>query len=861
MAEDSNANRRITYFEIFCVKNYFSVLFKRKYLLFEFFSQIHFMWRNYLNIALRNLYKRRLYTSINLFGLTVGLSCCALVILFLRHELRYDTFHPRYQDIYRLAYTYNEQGYAVNNFIDWTDDADKQLIKTDALRELPEVEEVAHFNVTYSQTMGKYPSFIKVDRDGGEPTSFTESKILMTNTGKELLDMFGWQFIAGDASQACQNFYSAILTEQTAERYFGKDWKNKSILNRTIHRFKDQYRITGVIENIPEYAHYDFDLILYRPSILSWGAYTYLRLHPDADLEEVTRKVNEVLIRVEPEIADNPSEDGSYLQPLADIHLHSEVMYELKPPGDVRYLYIFAIIGGIILLITCTNYINLSVAMYAGRHQEIGMRKVLGAQKSGIIGQFLTEAVLLAMLCLPLVLGLLFIILPFFNQLMNLKLQHDFLTSLPLLGLLVGTALCTGLLSGLYPAWVLARKQPIRLFKEGITRHGEGLVMRRALIIFQFTLLIALSSATFFINQQLRFIHEKDVGFEKEGIVAFIPFSVDSFNIIKNELQSYPQIKEIGSGYLPGMGTESQMAYQLLGTQELFMDAHVWYMDFAAAKAMGIHSDVLEQIERENKDFKEIFLINEPAARTLSAAGGISQEQLIGRTVMTDLDADSPADNLNKPFVITGFVEDIHLNSLRQAIHPLFVRISKEPDPGQIYQAIVKIDTKNLSETVGLMEDAFHKVIKDWPFEVTFLEEQLGKLYEQEQQVSALTIWLSIVAVVLALLGLVGLTAYLTNLRVKEIGIRKVMGASVGQILLLLNREFFLLIFVATVIAAPIAYYFINVWLSDFAYHVDINVGVFILVGFLAFIVSIMVVTIQSVKAATANPAETLRRE
>lgn len=821
------------------------------------------MWRNYLLIALRNLYKRRFYTSINMFGLTIGLACSALVVLFVRHELRYDEFHPRYQDIYRLINIYRDQSHNIINFLKWTDaTAEEQHIKPNALKQIPEVEEVAQFNITHNLTMGNYPSFIRVERQRGTPEYFPERKILMTNTGKELLKIFGWHFIVGDASQACQNFYSAILTEQTAEKYFGKDWQ-QTILERTIQRRDHEYRITGVIETLPDYAHYDFDLILYTPSILTWGAYTYLRLHPDADLQKVNQKINEELVRVEPYIADDPYEGGSYLQPITDIHLHSNNRFEIKTPGDIRYIYIFSIIGVIILLITCTNYINLSVAMYAGRHQEIGMRKALGAYKSTIIGQFLTEAVLLSLLCLPLVLGLLYFILPFFNQLMNQELRNEFLTSLPLFALLLSIALLTGLLSGIYPALVLARKQTIRLFKEGMTGHGEGLFMRRTLIIFQFTLLIALSSVTFFINQQLTYIHSKNLGFEKEGVVAFLPFSLDTFNIIKNSLQSYPQIIEIGTGVLPGIATDKNITYQLDGTQEHFMDGNLWEIDYAAAKALGIQSNVLTQIEEENKDFTEVLLINEAAAKTLSAAaGGIRKDELVGMTVVTNLEYENESgEGKGSPFVITGFIEEIHLNSMRQKINPLFVRITKEPQHDEAFYAILKIDTRNLSETISLIENAFYEVIQDWPFEVTFLEEQLRKLYEQEQRVSILTIYLSGVAVILAILGLIGLTAYLTNLRIKEIGIRKVMGASVGQILLLLNREFILLVFIATAIATPIAYLAVDKWLSEFAYRINVNLLIFLLIGFMAFWVSIIVVTIQSIRAATANPVHTLRND
>ncbi len=796
-----------------------------------------------------------------MFGLTLGLACCALVILFVRHELRYDTFHPRHQDIYRLIYEYSSQAYTVTGFLNWWDTSPQdQLIKPEAFRQIPEVEEVAQFNVTYGETMGDHPIFVEIEKPGDMPERFSEKQVLITNTGRELFHIFGWKFLEGNPLEACSEFYTAILTEETARKYYGKNWPEKIRLEKTIYWEEQAYRITGVIEDIPAHAHYDFDLILYKPTIPSWCAYTYLLLHPDAETQAVNNKINEVLIDLEPTIADNPLQETSYLQPLKDIHLNSNYLYELKPPGDIRYLYVFSIIGLIILLITCTNYINLSVAMYAGRHQEIGMRKVLGAHKKNILGQFLTEAILLTLLCLPLALILLQCILPVFNQLMNLKLKNDFLTSLSMFGLLTATAFGVGVLSGLYPAWILARKQVVRLFKEGISRRGEGLLVQRGLIIFQFTLLISLSSATFFINQQLRYINNKDVGFNKDGVISFNPVSIENFHRIKNKLQSYPQIKAIGAGILPGMRASSQVTYQLEGSADRFIDGSLWHMDYGTVRALGLHSDLLTQIEEEKRDFNEILLINEAAAKVLSTVAGVSKEELIGMTVNTNLEYESESgEGYGDRYTISGFVKDVHLHSLKQKINPLFIRITKEPD--WLYHAILKIETKHLSETTRLIEKVYYEEVDGLPFEIHFLEDQLRKLYEQEQRVSNLTTYLSIVAVVLAILGLIGLTAYLTKLRIKEIGIRKVMGASIGQILLLLNREFILLVIVSTVIAAPIAYLAINEWLADFAYRITINVIIFIFIGFIAFLVSVTVVTIQSIKAAKANPVQTLHRD
>lgn len=814
------------------------------------------MYRSHFILAWRNLLKHKAYALINLLGLTLGISCSLLVLLYIFDELKYDQHFPEAESIYRLNYQYKNDTYAITGFVNWWDaDKDEQLLKVSAFKDIKGIEKVAQFNATHGATMDKQPVYLSLQKNGNREEKFTEKEVLLSNTGKELYDIFQWELLYGNQENSFSNPYAAILTRATAERYFGKEWEGR-IREQTLNWQENEYPITAVIENEAENTHFSFDVILLTPQIPSWGAYVYLKLSPTASLHDVNVAVNEQLELVEPSIKENPDEKGSYLQPISDIHFSRSILFELSPPGDTQYLYIFGVIGLIILSITVTNYINLSVALYSRRRSEIGMRKVMGAPRESITWQFLAEAILLCTISLPLSLLLLEFCIPYFNQIMNLELENLFINSFGSAFLVLLFTIIVGLISGLYPALLLSGKNVLDLIRNQTGGVKERFALRRVMFVFQFTLLIALGSATILVNRQLNFINHKNLGFHKEGIVTFNPVSSENYQRIKNRLLRYPQFTQIGQGMVPGLEMSDNVSYKLSGSETVHDNAGFWEMDWDAVKVLGIDiSDV-----NESNAPNEVIILNQASAINLQEQLDIDdKDELLGRNVTSHLEYQNEDGSYGNEYVIGGFVEDLHLLSLKEKISPMLIKVDKNPD--MVYWVILKVDADQLSESLNILREEYADVIPDIPLEINFLETSLQQLYEQEQRVASLSFYLSIIAVVIASLGLMSMSAYLVSLRTREIGIRKVMGASVIELLMLLSKEFIFLVGVATVIATPFAYVFINRWLSDFAYRIDVNIWIFLLTGFIALIVAVAIVILQTIKTANTKPAITLKSD
>ncbi|MDF9797465.1 putative ABC transport system permease protein [Catalinimonas alkaloidigena] len=814
------------------------------------------MYRSHLILAWRNLLKHKAYALINLLGLTLGISCSLLVLLYIFDELSYDKHFPDADQIYRLNYQYKNEIYAITGFVNWWDaDKDEQLLKVAAFKEIKGVESVAQFNATHGATMEKQPVYLNLQKSGSKEEKFTEKEVLLSNTGEDLYDIFQWEILYGSKENSFSKPYAAILSRATAERYFGENWNSK-IRDQTLSWKEKDYPVTAVIENDDNNTHFSFDVILLTPEIPSWGAYVYFQLSPSASLHDVSIAVNEQLELVEPSIQDDPDEKGSYLQEVSDIHFSDNILFELSPSGDIQYVYIFGVIGLIILSITVTNYINLSVALYSRRKSEIGMRKVMGAARVSITWQFLSEAILLCAISLPLSLLLLELGIPYFNQIMDLELENQFVQSLSSFMLVLLFTIIVGLISGLYPALLLSGKNVLDLIRNQTGGIKERFALRRVMFVFQFTLLIALGSATILVNRQLNFINHKNLGFRKEGIVTFNPISSSNYQRIKNRLLRYPQFSQIGQGMVPGLEMSDNTSYKISGSETVHDNAGFWDMDWDAVKVLGIDiSDISEETAPD-----EVIILNQASASNLQQQiGAEDKNELLGRSIMTHLEYQNEEGSYGKEYVVGGFVEELHLLSLKEKISPMLIKIDKTPD--MVYWVILKVDAEQLSESLAILREVYADIVQDTPLEISFLENSLQHLYEQEQRVASLSFYLSIIAVVIATLGLMSMSAYLVSLRTREIGIRKVMGASVLELLMLLSKEFIFLVGVATVIATPFAYIFINRWLSDFAYRIDVNIWIFLFTGFICLIVAVAVVILQTIKTANKKPAITLKAD
>ncbi|MFP4090210.1 MAG: ABC transporter permease [Cyclobacteriaceae bacterium] len=811
------------------------------------------MIKSYITLALRYFLRKKAYTLINLSSLLLGVSSACLVLLYLVSEYTYDAHFPGSERVYRLNYQYRDQTFALSGFVNWWDATEEeQLIKINNLRAISGIEEVAQFNSTQSPTHVFHHVFVETGKTQENRKRFAEKRILFTNTGTALWNIFKWEMLYGEPSLAFEGHRKAILTRESAIRYFGDNWYDR-IGDEALYLNGESYEISGVIHHEQSASHFEFDLILLQESIPSWGAFVYCKLAPQIQPEDVNPQIQQALINAEPYISEDPDEKGSYLQPIEDIHFSEGIELQLKKPGNRQYLFIFGLIGLIIVVITATNYINLTTALYTRRRKETGMRKVMGAARSGVQLQLLGEAVLLSLLSLLPSLLLIELILPGFNQLMNTSLVNLYLRSWLWFGISMGATLLLGLLSGLYPSLLLSGKDVLSLLHKK-NADFNGFSLQRALFLLQFSLLIVLGTTTIFINQQLDFINKVSLGFEKEGVLTFNFESKQDYEKLRDRLSAFDEISVVGSGMVPGQETGGFISYKFSDQEEVFKDATFWEMDWEALEALKID---IQGISKENAP-AEILIINQVAAEKLKNQALLdSKEKLIGKELLTHTEYQNEDLTYGEKHTIGGMVDNIHLFSLKEKISPLLIRVVKEPLVG--HQMIIKLNTGKLSNTISKIRDAYAEVVSDIPLEIEFLDEEISLLYDQEQRIGRLSFYLSMMALVIALLGLVGITAYLVSLRTKEIGIRKTLGASVTEILLMLSKEYIVLVGIATLIASPFAYVLVDSWLTDFAYHIDINPLVFFLVGLLALLITVAVVVLQSVKTASAQPAATIR--
>ncbi len=801
------------------------------------------MLSNYWKITLRNFFKHRTYTLINLIGLTAGFSSCLLAFLYVHHEYSYDRFHEGYDRVYRVVSHYRSQFYPVLGFPNYNNaDANSQLEKVTYLQEIPAVEQVAQFVVTGE--LENYATY-------GEQT-FVQKNILFTNTGPAFLDLFSWDFLAGSSSSSFANQNSAVLTETTARRYFGEGYLETAI-GQTIRLDSTDYQVTGVIDNIPDVSHFSFEMALNPARIPYWGAYTYLRTNDRVDDDRLAEQITNAFNRQNPLRIDDPLVHGEQVQRLADIHLHSDVLYELKPPGDARYLYLFAFIGTLVLLITLMTYLNLSVAVYGSRNKEVGLRKTLGAQSGGIRWQFWLESLFFATFSWLLSLLVIDAAIPWFNQLMGLKLTNLYVERLRFAVLPVGLVLFTSLVASAYPVLILASQRVSWLFKPKQS-PGHHLALRRTLVVSQFAFVIGLVGVTYFINQQLRFVQQKDLGFVREGVVQIPLDDPAAYQRLKQRLLRYPTVSHVGAGLLPGSEAFNNTDYQPEGVDVVLDDAHTLYLDVDYLKTLGISAPALAQADLPNAP-GELFFINETAARQF----GWDEQSAIGKTVLLEPLWENEEFGRGVPKKVAGVLPDIHFFSLQQAVGPVFYQVYQEPT--WLYQMVVRFDATQVADVLPILAREYQEVVSDEPFSYEFLTERLAKLYEQERHITQLTLIMSGIAIVLALLGLMGLVAYLTQLRTKEIGVRKVLGASTGQVLLLLNREFVIGVVLATLIASPITFIIAQRWLSDFAYRVDVNLVALVGIGALVVSITVLSVSLRSLRVARANPVDALRDE
>jgi putative ABC transport system permease protein len=795
------------------------------------------MLKNLIKISIRNILKEKGYSTINILGLAIGITCSIFLLLYVLDELSYDKYHKNADNIYRVVSNIKEP----DNAFTW---AVAQIPLADELREnhTQITNAVRFFGI--GRTLYKY-----------EDKSFNEEEFYLTDS--TVFDMFTYEFLVGDKQTALDNPYSLVLTESMALKYFGTlNCLDKALTDPE----NDQLKVTGVIKDVPRNSHFSFDALIskssapeYRGSWGNFGVFTYLQFPEGYNPQEFQPSLDSVISQKVNPIFERMGITINYeLQKITDIHLYSKIQDEAEEGGDISYIYIFSIVAAFMLIIASINYMNLSTARSFKRAKEVGIRKVMGSQRGQLISQFITESLLLSLLSLIVSLGAIFLLLPYFNDLANKNISFNFLFKGEVVMALSGIILLVGVVGGSYPAFYLSSFNPSEVLKGRSSSKGGNSLIRKILVIFQFSISIFMLISTLVVFDQLNFLRNKDLGFNKEQVLRLEVPSQESrtkLGVLRNRWMQLPGVVNVATASTTPGSNVGKRIFNVESDKGQMMEKGVdfYSADFDYISALGM-------VIIEGRDFSRDILSD-----TISAV--LVNEAMVERMAWSE--------PLGKKFEIpgrdtvyikqvVGVIKDYHQNSLYDEIEPLMVMYRKDN-----YYTYVKMDTKDISSLTKKIESDWKQVFPDQPFEYKFLDQDFDSQYEADERRSIIFTVFSSLTIVIACLGLLGLTSFTTEQRTKEIGIRKVIGASLQSIVFLVSKEFLWLVLIATVIAFPLSYYFMRNWLQAFAYKIELNdeVFTFIMSAILALFITLLTVGFHTIKAAMANPVNALRSE
>ena len=806
------------------------------------------MFLHHLKIAVRNFFKYKVYSFINLIGLTIGITCVLFIFLFVNDELSYDKYHENAHNIYRVAGRGHLNG-SDFNFATCGSPTAQALIA-----DYPEVLDAIRF-----RNRGSF--LVSIDDQ-----TFKEERVIYADSN--LFNFFSFDLLNGDPKTVLTAPNSVIITPELAQKYFGDEDPIGQILkldNRA------DYKVTGVFAPIPTNTHFHFDMFLSmstleesrRPEWTSFNFQTYIRIKEGSDADALEDKFSEMVVKyIGPELekylgatleqfAEQGNNIGFYLQPLTDIHLHSDLEDELEANSDIAYVYLFSIIGFFILLIACINFMNLATARSANRAREVGIKKVVGALRSQLVGQFMMEFIVLSVVAIILALGLSHIILPSFNNLAGKELAFSVFRDGSFLLMLLAVAVGVGLLAGSYPAFYLSAFKPIAVLKGKLQSGAKGGWIRSTLVVVQFATSIFLIIGTLVVMSQLRYVQNKKLGFNKDQVLILNDAYAlgDQVNTFKEEMLQNPQVKSATvTGFLPVRSYRNSSSYWsgLSPDVDNSQVINNWQVDYDYVKTMGMEVIKGRDFSKDFGTDSTAVLVNEtlvrrfgwedPLGQHLSNYGGMNNEVV--------------------SYHVIGVVKDFHFNSLRQQIGPLMMYLGRSR--GFIS---FRIQTDEVKSLTNQLEEKWDEYAAGQPFSYSFMDERFDRMYDAERRFGTIFGVFAGLAIVVACLGLFGLAAFTAEQRTKEIGIRKVLGATYWQIIGLLSKEFAMLISIGFVIGSLIAWFGMNYWLQNFEYKTAIGGWIFAIAAFTIFLVAALTVSYQSTKAARANPVDSLKYE
>ncbi len=807
------------------------------------------MIKNYFKTAFRNLVKNKIFSFINIFGLAAGLTCCMLISVFIYDELSYDKYPQQAKQIYRVGL--NATG---NNDIAVYPDVDI-AVGEGIKNAFPEVQ-------SFTRLLQKGEGFVKY-----EDKQFKEQKLCFADAN--FLQVFSIPYLDGDARTALTQPNSIVITRAFAQKYFGNEPATGKILSIGTGA-SNGFKVTGVIEKIPDNSHFHFDAFMSMSTLpirqQTWsnvGCYTYLVLNKGTDPKKLEAKFPQLVAKyVVPEIQHDMGVSIAeaqksvntfrfFLQPLTDIHLNSNTKYELEANGDIRYVYIFGALALFILLLACVNFTNLSTASSANRSREVGIRKVMGSVKKQLILQFLTESVLLTFFAVLISYLLVFLLLPYFNQLSGKNIPFVFFLGMPAIASVLILSILVGILAGIYPAFFLSSFNTIKVLKGSATVQGSRKsILRSGLVVFQFFVSTALIIATIIVYRQLHFMQEKNPGYDKEQVM----YVQDSYLLGNNQPAFKEQLLQDSRVVKVSIGRDVP-GNEFMGGTEIFpkntatnengkeIHSNIYQIDYDYLSVLGMRVIKGRNFSKDFPTDSTAVLINESAVNDL----GWSNTDPIGKTIVR---------SGQQEYKVVGVVADFHYASVKQKIAPLMMLLGNNRGG-----MIVKVKTADMAGFLADTKKQWDAFKASGPFAYYFLDEKFASLYAAEQRTGQIFSVFAVIAVLIASLGLFGLAAFITEQRRKEIGIRKVLGASMRQVLLLVSKEFLILVAIAFLIAIPVTWWAMQVWLQDFAYRINIPWWIFLVGGIIAVTVALITVSFQAIKSAIANPVKSLRTE
>ena len=806
------------------------------------------MFKNYIKTALRSLGKNKGFTAINLLGLALGLAITLLIVFYVVDELGYDRYNTKADRIYRINNDIklgsSENSYAVS----------PAILASALTAEIPEIDKVVRF------------------RQSGSPNIKKGNQIIHENNtvyaDPSVFDVFTLPSLSGDLSAALKEPNTVVITETIAKKYFN----TVSVVGKTMvfddtHNFK----ITGVIKDVPKQSHFNFDFFISMASLaesrdnswLSNNFQTYILLKNGADIKTVDKKLQQLIIEhLSPQLQTTLhlsyadfNKGGNYFRlnttPLTDIHLHSNRVAEVGQNGNIQYVYIFSIIAIFILLIACVNFMNLSTARSANRAREVGVRKVLGSDRKHLIFQFLAESMIVTFVSTLIALVLAILLLPLFNQMADKELGFTFGSLTWLIPAVIVIILVIGLLAGSYPAFFLSGFQPIAVLKGKLAEGFKGGGLRSFLVVFQFSISIFLIIGTLVIYNQLKFIQNKDLGYNRSQVLVIKNVMVlgQQANTFKQEVKSLPGVTN-GSltSYTPtGMNRNSSAIFPdaTFDTKKALV-SQIWSVDEDYIATLNIKLLQGRNFSKDMPTDSSAIIVNQSAAKLLGF------QDPLNKTVYTPQDSYG---KYMKPYRIIGMIKDFNFNSLRENVSPL-VLIFKE-ERGALN---LKVNPANVAGIITQIQNKWKAIAPNQDFSYSFMDQDFDATYRSEQRIAKIFLSFTSLAIIIACLGLFGLAAYAAEQRTKEIGVRKVLGAGLSSIVGMLSKDFIKLVLIAILIAAPLAWLAMRQWLQGFAYRQNVQWWVIVVAGAGAILIAFVTISFQSIKAALINPVKSLEK-